>query len=105
MGNTNASGLPESLPPPQSGTGVQELNIYELNERDRGSPKVLALGGSKDPATGNHVTGLGDLVPFSNKVRPWLCLSHQIPSVCSQWVSCFGVYVTLKDHLESRTYQ
>jgi len=68
MGNANASGLPGSLPLPHSGTGVQELNIYELNERDRGSPKVLALGGSKDPATGDHVTGLGDFVPFTNKL-------------------------------------
>lgn len=83
MGNIIAGGLPGALP----GAGVQELNIYELNEQDRGSPKVLALGGSKDPATGDHVTGLGDFVPFTNKVRPWLCLSHQIPSVCSQWVS------------------
>jgi allene oxide cyclase len=48
--------------------GVQELKVYEINERDKGSPCVLPLGGKKDPATGQHVTGLGDLVPFSNKL-------------------------------------
>ncbi|CAM8956514.1 unnamed protein product [Rhodiola kirilowii] len=40
---------------------VQELCVYELNERDRGSPVYLSL--SKKEA---H--SLGDLVPFSNKL-------------------------------------
>nr|BAB21610.2 mangrin [Bruguiera sexangula] len=42
-------------------TKVQELCVYEMNERDRGSPAVLRL--SQKP-----VNSLGDLVPFSNKV-------------------------------------
>ncbi|XP_015880551.3 allene oxide cyclase, chloroplastic [Ziziphus jujuba] len=40
---------------------VQELHVYEINERDRGSPAVLRL--SQKP-----VNSLGDLVPFSNKL-------------------------------------
>ncbi|CAI0451139.1 unnamed protein product [Linum tenue] len=40
---------------------VQELHVYEMNERDRGSPAVLRL--SQKPTN-----SLGDLVPFSNKV-------------------------------------
>lgn len=40
---------------------VQELCVYEINERDRGSPAYLRL--SK-----KEVNSLGDLVPFSNKV-------------------------------------
>ncbi|KAL5726316.1 allene-oxide cyclase [Ranunculus cassubicifolius] len=40
---------------------VQELSVYEINERDRGSPAYLRL--SK-----KEVNNLGDLVPFSNKV-------------------------------------
>jgi len=46
---------------------VQELRVYEINERDKGSPVFLPFGGRKD-ATGAHANGLGDLVPFSNKV-------------------------------------
>ncbi|KAL5726317.1 allene-oxide cyclase [Ranunculus cassubicifolius] len=42
-------------------TKVQELSVYEINERDRGSPAYLRL--SK-----KEVNSLGDLVPFSNKV-------------------------------------
>ncbi|KAL6184318.1 hypothetical protein ACLB2K_045720 [Fragaria x ananassa] len=42
-------------------TKVQELNVYEINERDRGSPAFLKL--SQKP-----VNSLGDLVPFSNKL-------------------------------------
>ena len=44
-----------------SAAKVQELNVYEINERDRGSPAFLKL--SQKP-----VNSLGDLVPFSNKV-------------------------------------
>ncbi|XWS75428.1 hypothetical protein CRYUN_Cryun01aG0087700 [Craigia yunnanensis] len=40
---------------------VQELHVYEMNERDRGSPAYLRL--SQKP-----VNSLGDLVPFSNKI-------------------------------------
>ncbi|KAL3630325.1 hypothetical protein CASFOL_023309 [Castilleja foliolosa] len=40
---------------------VQELNVYEMNERDRGSPAYLRL-------SQKTVNSLGDLVPFSNKV-------------------------------------
>ncbi|KAM5546595.1 hypothetical protein ABKV19_002400 [Rosa sericea] len=42
-------------------TKVQELNVYEMNERDRGSPAVLKL-------SQKTVNSLGDLVPFSNKL-------------------------------------
>lgn len=40
---------------------VQELCVYEINERDRGSPAYLRL-------SQKAVNSLGDLVPFSNKV-------------------------------------
>lgn len=56
-----ASSRDESL------AAVQELSVYEINERDRGSPVVLPLGAKKD-AEGKHVSGLGDFVPFTNKV-------------------------------------
>ncbi|KAK3033841.1 hypothetical protein RJ639_034259 [Escallonia herrerae] len=42
-------------------TKVQELSVYEINERDRGSPAYLRL-------SQKSVNSLGDLVPFSNKV-------------------------------------
>ncbi|KAG5535263.1 hypothetical protein RHGRI_023147 [Rhododendron griersonianum] len=42
-------------------TKVQELYVYEINERDRGSPAYLRL-------SQKSVNSLGDLVPFSNKV-------------------------------------
>ncbi|KAJ0753868.1 putative allene-oxide cyclase [Helianthus annuus] len=42
-------------------TKVHELCVYEINERDRGSPMYLRLG--QKP-----VNSLGDLVPFTNKV-------------------------------------
>nr|CAI29046.1 allene-oxide cyclase [Medicago truncatula] len=40
---------------------VQEMHVYELNERDRGSPAYLRL-------SNKSVNSLGDLVPFSNKL-------------------------------------
>ena len=40
---------------------VQELCVYEMNERDRGSPAYLRL-------SQKSVNSLGDLVPFSNKL-------------------------------------
>lgn len=39
---------------------VQELHVYEINERDRGSPAYLRL-------SEKSINSLGDLVPFSNK--------------------------------------
>ncbi|KAL0015267.1 hypothetical protein SO802_002336 [Lithocarpus litseifolius] len=42
-------------------TKVQELFVYEFNERDRGSPAFLKL-------SQKSVNSLGDLVPFSNKL-------------------------------------
>ncbi|PKI75608.1 hypothetical protein CRG98_004009 [Punica granatum] len=42
---------------------VQELYVYEINERDRGSPAYLRL-------SQKSVNSLGDLVPFSNKNKP-----------------------------------
>ncbi|XP_019067523.1 allene oxide cyclase isoform X1 [Solanum lycopersicum] len=42
-------------------TEVQELSVYEINERDRGSPAYLRL-------SQKTVNSLGDLVPFSNKL-------------------------------------
>lgn len=40
---------------------VQELFVYEMNERDRGSPALLKLSKKEE-------NSLGDLVPFSNKL-------------------------------------
>lgn len=52
---------PRSPPVSPKPTKVQELNVYEINERDRGSPAFLKL--SQKPQN-----SLGDLVPFSNKL-------------------------------------
>ncbi|KAL8161347.1 hypothetical protein V2J09_012836 [Rumex salicifolius] len=41
---------------------VQELYVYEMNERDRSSPAYLKLSHNKKE------NSLGDLVPFSNKL-------------------------------------
>ncbi|KQK14380.1 allene oxide cyclase, chloroplastic [Brachypodium distachyon] len=43
-------------------TKVQELYVYELNERDRESPAYLRLSAKQSE------NALGDLVPFTNKV-------------------------------------
>ncbi|KAG8373714.1 hypothetical protein BUALT_Bualt11G0053400 [Buddleja alternifolia] len=40
---------------------VQQLNVYEINERDRGSPAYLRL-------SQKSVNSIGDLVPFTNKL-------------------------------------
>ncbi|XP_057787150.1 allene oxide cyclase, chloroplastic-like [Salvia miltiorrhiza] len=53
-----AQAAADSTPRPQK---VQELHVYEINERDRGSPAYLRL-------SQKTVNSLGDLVPFSNKV-------------------------------------
>ncbi|KAG1346508.1 allene oxide cyclase, chloroplastic [Cocos nucifera] len=42
-------------------TKVQEMYVYEINERDRGSPVYLRL-------SQKEVNSLGDLVPLTNKV-------------------------------------
>ncbi|XP_043703370.1 allene oxide cyclase, chloroplastic-like [Telopea speciosissima] len=42
-------------------TKVQEFCVYEINERDRGSPAYLRLSQKQE-------NSLGDLVPFTNKV-------------------------------------
>ncbi|KAK4393633.1 Allene oxide cyclase, chloroplastic [Sesamum angolense] len=51
----------QSDPSDSRSSKVQELNVYEINERDRGSPAYLRL-------SQKTVNCLGDLVPFSNKV-------------------------------------
>ncbi|CAN0928925.1 Allene oxide cyclase, chloroplastic [Linum grandiflorum] len=57
--NSQAASSADYTRPPTA--KVQELHVYEINERDRGSPAVLKL--SQKP-----VNSLGDLVPFSNKL-------------------------------------
>ncbi|KAL8531642.1 hypothetical protein ACS0TY_008292 [Phlomoides rotata] len=51
---------------------VQELHVYEMNERDRGSPAYLRLSNCKKKEVNSpsqkEVNKLGDLVPFSNKL-------------------------------------
>ncbi|XP_057739546.1 allene oxide cyclase, chloroplastic-like [Arachis stenosperma] len=49
---------------------VQELSVYEINERDRGSPAYLRL-------SQKSVNSLGDLVPFSNKLYTG-CLQKRV---------------------------
>lgn len=44
-----------------SSAKVQELNVYEINERDKDSPAVLKLSKKQE-------LSLGDLVPFTNKL-------------------------------------
>ncbi|XP_064953755.1 allene oxide cyclase, chloroplastic-like isoform X2 [Musa acuminata AAA Group] len=51
----------KKLPEDSRPTKVQELCVYEINERDRGSPAYLRL-------SQKQVNFLGDLVPFSNKL-------------------------------------
>ncbi|KAL2241377.1 UNVERIFIED_CONTAM: Allene oxide cyclase, chloroplastic [Sesamum indicum] len=51
----------QSDPSDSRSSKVQQLNVYEINERDRGSPAYLRL-------SQKTVNSLGDLVPFSNKV-------------------------------------
>lgn len=41
---------------------MQELHVYEINERDRQSPAFLKLSPNKNE------NALGDLVPFTNKL-------------------------------------
>ncbi|TXG56798.1 hypothetical protein EZV62_018111 [Acer yangbiense] len=44
-------------------SNVQELFVYEMNERDRDSPAILKLSKKTDTTL-----SLGDLVPFTNKL-------------------------------------
>uniref|UniRef100_A0A7N0TQE5 allene-oxide cyclase n=1 Tax=Kalanchoe fedtschenkoi TaxID=63787 RepID=A0A7N0TQE5_KALFE len=46
---------------PTAGGDVQELYVFELNERDRQSPAYLRL-------SNKAINSLGDLVPFTNKL-------------------------------------
>ncbi|XP_020582821.1 allene oxide cyclase, chloroplastic [Phalaenopsis equestris] len=58
----SASLFSKQTPPGSSRqSDVQELHVYEINERDRGSPVYLRL-------SQKEVNSLGDLVPFSNKL-------------------------------------
>ncbi|KAL7110525.1 hypothetical protein ACP275_05G031300 [Erythranthe tilingii] len=52
---------PKPAAEPSRPTKVQELYVYEINERDRSSPAYLRL-------SQKEVNSLGDLVPFSNKL-------------------------------------
>ncbi|KAJ9140688.1 hypothetical protein P3X46_031304 [Hevea brasiliensis] len=52
---------PRSSPQSREPVKVQELNVYEINERDRDSPAVLKLSKRAE-------SSLGDLVPFTNKL-------------------------------------
>lgn len=59
---------------------VQELCVYEINERDRGSPAYLRL-------SQKSVNSLGDLVPFSNKVinsNPFSLLIRLLSRKCDE---------------------
>ncbi|GMH01864.1 hypothetical protein Nepgr_003703 [Nepenthes gracilis] len=60
----NKQSPPQSQPsdsPRPTSAEAQELYVYEINERDRGSPAYLRL-------SQKEVNSLGDLVPFSNKI-------------------------------------
>ncbi|XP_077253211.1 allene oxide cyclase, chloroplastic-like [Tasmannia lanceolata] len=59
--NVNNSFSAKAANSSRTSDDAQELFVYEINERDRGSPAVLRL--SQKP-----VNSLGDLVPFSNKL-------------------------------------
>ncbi|CAD5183841.1 unnamed protein product [Musa acuminata subsp. malaccensis] len=63
---------------------VQELCVYEINERDRGSPAYLRL-------SQKQVNFLGDLVPFSNKAGSSFSIILSAYSQCSssifRWVN------------------
>jgi hypothetical protein len=60
-------------------TKVQELYVYELNERDRESPAYLRLSAKQSE------NALGDLVPFTNKVSSsissFACFFTRSPSI------------------------
>ena len=63
--------------------GIQEMHVYEINEKDRGSPAYLPFSLqfdlSKPPLLPKGA--LGDLVPFTNKVSLTLvCAWFNLPS-------------------------
>ena len=51
---------------------VQEMYIYELNEKDRGSPVYLPFSFKFDFFKFLPKGALGDLVPFTNKVTNYV---------------------------------
>ncbi|XVF20573.1 hypothetical protein REPUB_Repub12eG0012100 [Reevesia pubescens] len=51
----------QAIPSDSTPNKIQELHVYEINERDRGSPAYLRL-------SQKSANSLGDLVPFSNKI-------------------------------------
>lgn len=67
---------------PDLAVKVQELSVYEINERDRGSPAYLRL-------SQKTVNSLGDLVPFSNKA----CYFFGLPLVLVQIFRAFVYFV------------
>uniref|UniRef100_A0A804IJ17 allene-oxide cyclase n=1 Tax=Musa acuminata subsp. malaccensis TaxID=214687 RepID=A0A804IJ17_MUSAM len=74
----------KKLPEDSRPTKVQELCVYEINERDRGSPAYLRL-------SQKQVNFLGDLVPFSNKAGSSFSIILSAYSQCSssifRWVN------------------
>ncbi|KAI3761043.1 hypothetical protein L1987_51449 [Smallanthus sonchifolius] len=59
-GSRRGCGIKSQSSPAESSRPIHQLCVYEINERDRGSPAYLRLG--QKP-----VNSLGDLVPFTNK--------------------------------------
>ncbi|XP_061364353.1 allene oxide cyclase, chloroplastic-like [Gastrolobium bilobum] len=70
MSVPNKSFTCRSQAEPSDSAKVQELSVYEINERDRGSPAYLRL-------SQKTVNSLGDLVPFSNKLYTG-CLQKRV---------------------------
>lgn len=54
---------------------VQELYVYEINERDRQSPAYLKL-------SQKNTNALGDLVPFTNKVSELVTDLYILFAIC-----------------------
>jgi hypothetical protein len=69
-------------------TKVQEMYVYEINERDRESPAYLCLSAKQTE------NALGDLVPFTNKVSlffPFLpSFVFFLPSWCALLTPSLG---------------
>eukprot|EP00262_Sarcandra_glabra_P022012 TRINITY_DN952_c0_g2_i1.p1 TRINITY_DN952_c0_g2~~TRINITY_DN952_c0_g2_i1.p1 ORF type:complete len:291 (-),score=10.11 TRINITY_DN952_c0_g2_i1:458-1213(-) len=95
-------------------SNVQELYVYEMNERDRGSPAYLRL-------SQKSTNSLGDLVPFSNKIyhgnlekrlgkTAGLCiLIKNVPEKGDQYESIYSFYFGDYGHISVQgayyTYQ
>ncbi len=88
---------------------TQTFSLYEINDLDRDSPPFLPfsvlnvnskqnkgkgflgwLKNLRSTLSGAHVHGIGDLVPFSNKVYYYLLCT---PSSCSWW--CLSEFTLL----------